>query len=67
MSAFARLALSVIAGGLLAGSVALASVGLYVGSELTEDGSVILGGYGDEPSSHWIEIIPAMDHDYLTH
>ncbi|MBK5944190.1 C69 family dipeptidase [Halorhodospira sp. 9621] len=39
------------------------SVGLYVGHELTEDGSVLLGGYGDEPSSHFIEVIPAQSHE----
>lgn len=38
-----------------------ASYGIYVGKNLTSDGSVFLGGYGDEPSSHWLEIIPARD------
>ncbi len=38
------------------------SVGLYVGKDLTEDGSVLLGGYGDEPSSHFIEIVPGQKH-----
>ena len=38
--------------------VAWASIGFYVGKNLTEDGSVILAGYGDEPSSHWVEIVP---------
>ncbi|MEX1062228.1 MAG: C69 family dipeptidase [Balneolaceae bacterium] len=42
---------------------AMASVGLYVGSDLTEDGSVLLGGYGDEPSSHWIEVVPGVKHE----
>ena len=39
-----------------------ASVGLYVGKALTADGSVLLGGYGDEPSSHWIAVVPRATH-----
>ncbi|PSL01655.1 peptidase C69-like protein [Haloactinopolyspora alba] len=35
------------------------SIGFYVGSNLTEDGSVLLGGFGHEPSSHWLEIVPS--------
>src|SRR5262245_10505107 len=38
-----------------------ASYGIYVGRNLTADGSVFLAGYGDEPSSHWLEIVPARD------
>lgn len=38
-----------------------ASYGIYVGRNLTSDGSVFLAGYGDEPSSHWLEIVPARD------
>ncbi len=38
-----------------------ASYGIYVGKNLTADGSVFLAGYGDEPSSHWLEIIPARE------
>ncbi|WP_245874092.1 C69 family dipeptidase [Alkalispirochaeta sphaeroplastigenens] len=38
------------------------SIGMYVGSELTTDGSVLLGGFGHEPSSHWIEIVPRQEH-----
>ncbi|MDZ7642954.1 MAG: C69 family dipeptidase [Woeseiaceae bacterium] len=41
---------------------ALASYGIYVGRNLTEDGSVFLGGSGDEVSSHWLEIVPAKEH-----
>jgi len=37
---------------------AQASIGFYIGKNLTEDGSVILARYGDEPSSHWVEIVP---------
>ena len=32
--------------------------GVYVGRNLTTDGSVLLGQLGDESSSHWIEVIP---------
>lgn len=39
-----------------------ASVAVYVGKNLTADGSVILAGYGDEPSSHWLEIVPRQKH-----
>ena len=38
------------------------SYAIYVGKNLTEDGSVYLGGSGDEVSSHWLEIVPAEDH-----
>ncbi|MEX0779980.1 MAG: C69 family dipeptidase [Balneolales bacterium] len=38
------------------------SIGFYVGNNLTEDGSTLLGGFGHEPSSHWIDIVPAQDH-----
>lgn len=44
------------------GSPAEASYAVYVGKNLTRDGSVMLGGYGDEPSSHWLEIIPRRQH-----
>jgi len=32
---------------------------IYVGKNLSKDGSVFLAGYGDEPSSHWLEIMPS--------
>lgn len=38
------------------------SYGIYVGRNHTADGSVLLGGSGDEVSSHWLEIVPAADH-----
>lgn len=41
---------------------AQASYGIYVGKNCTADGSVFLGGYGDEPSSHWLEIVPRREH-----
>jgi dipeptidase len=48
--------------GVLAQAPAWASYAIYVGKNLTEDGSVFLGGTGDEPSSHWLEIVPRKDH-----
>lgn len=38
------------------------SYGIYVGRELTADGSVLLGGTGEEVSSHWLEIVPAREY-----
>lgn len=43
-------------------SPAWASYAIYVGKNLTADGSVLLGGSGDEVSSHWLEIVPAKEH-----
>jgi dipeptidase len=39
-----------------------ASYAFYVGKALTHDGSVMLGGTGEEVSSHWLELFPAKDH-----
>jgi dipeptidase len=39
-----------------------ASVAVYVGKNLTKDGSVLLAGFGDEPSSHWLSIVPRQHH-----
>jgi hypothetical protein len=39
------------------------SYGLYIGRNLTADGIAYLAGYGDEPSSHWLEIVPRRQHD----
>ena len=39
-----------------------ASYAYYVGKNLTEDGSVLLGGTGEEPSSHWLQIVPRRSH-----
>jgi dipeptidase len=41
---------------------AFSSYAIYVGKNLTTDGSVLIGGSGDEVSSHWLEIVPAKDH-----
>ncbi|WP_374311005.1 C69 family dipeptidase [Dongia sp.] len=38
------------------------SYGLYIGKNLTADGLGYLAGYGDEPSSHWLEIVPRAHH-----
>lgn len=38
------------------------SYGLYIGKNLTADGLAYLGGYGDEPSSHWLEIEARTQH-----
>lgn len=42
--------------------IASASYAFYVGKGLTEDGSVMVGGTGEEVSSHWLQIFPAKDH-----
>jgi dipeptidase len=44
------------------GTESLASYAIYVGKNLTEDGSVLIGGSGDEVSSHWLEIVSEKDH-----
>ena len=36
------------------------SYGIYIGRNHTADGIAYLAGYGDEPSSHWLEIMPRM-------
>ncbi len=41
---------------------AWASYAIFVGKNLTADGSTFLGGTGDEPSSHWLEIVPRKTH-----
>ena len=38
------------------------SYAIYVGANLTDDGCAYLAGYGDEPSSHWLELAPRMEH-----
>ena len=39
-----------------------ASVAIYVGKNLTKSGNVLLAGFGDEPSSHWLSIVPRREH-----
>ncbi len=38
------------------------SYGIYIGRNHTADGLAYLAGYGDEPSSHWLEICPRATH-----
>ena len=38
------------------------SYGLYIGKNHTSTGISYLAGYGDEPSSHWLEITPRQQH-----
>lgn len=38
------------------------SYGIYVGKNCTADGSVFLAGFGNEPFSHWLEIVPRRRH-----
>lgn len=40
----------------------LASYAFYVGKNLTQDGSVLVGGTGEEVSSHWLQLFPAKNH-----
>jgi dipeptidase len=51
-----------VTGALLFPHAAFASYAIYVGKNLTADGSVLIGGSGDEVSSHWLEVVPARDH-----
>ncbi|MBB3033085.1 C69 family dipeptidase [Alteriqipengyuania lutimaris] len=63
MPLFVRAFSIAIAGlALVATTAAQASYAYYVGKDLTEDGSVMVGGTGEEVSSHWLEIVPAKDH-----
>lgn len=38
------------------------SYAIYVGRERAADGHAWLAGYGDEPSSHWLEVVPRRAH-----
>jgi hypothetical protein len=38
------------------------SYAIYVGSNHTPDCTALIAGYGDEPSSHWLEVVPRMSH-----
>ena len=57
-----RIVLTSLIISLATGTGAEASYAIYVGKNLTRDGSVFLAGYGDEPSSHWLEIVPRRKH-----
>ena len=39
------------------------SYAIYVGRNLTADGIPYLAGYGDEPSSHWLEVVPGAAYE----
>lgn len=59
-----QLALSLLTAGLaIAANSAYASYGFYVGKDLTENGAVMIGGTGEEVSSHWLEIVPRKTHE----
>lgn len=47
---------------MVASGAAQASDAIYVGKNLTKDGAVLLAGFGDEPSSHWLSIVPRRQH-----
>jgi dipeptidase len=38
------------------------SYAIYVGKNQSSSGHAWLAGYGDEPSSHWLEINPRKQH-----
>jgi len=38
------------------------SYGIYIGKNHTADGIAYLAGYGDEPSSHWLEVVERQNH-----
>ncbi|GGL77005.1 C69 family dipeptidase [Wenxinia marina] len=38
------------------------SYGIYIGRNHSADGHAWLAGYGDEPSSHWLEIVDRAEH-----
>ncbi len=38
------------------------SYGIYIGRNHTADGHAWLAGYGDEPSSHWLEVVARATH-----
>lgn len=39
------------------------SYGIYIGRNHCAEGHAWLAGYGDEPSSHWLEIVPRGQHE----
>lgn len=41
---------------------AAASYAFYVGKDLTTDNAVLVGGTGEEVSSHWLQLFPARDY-----
>lgn len=47
---------------LAAPASASASYAIYVGKRLTAEGHVLIGGTGEEVSSHWLELVPTQTH-----
>ena len=39
------------------------SYAVYVGGNHSVEGHGFLAGYGDEPSSHWLEVVPRQQHE----
>ena len=39
------------------------SFAIYIGKDRSADGCAYLAGYGDEPSSHWLEVVPRVEHE----
>lgn len=39
------------------------SFAFFAGKNTTESGHTLIGGFGHEPSSHWLEIVPAQTHE----
>lgn len=39
------------------------SFAFFAGKNTTESGHTLIGGFGHEPSSHWVEIVPRQTHD----
>jgi dipeptidase len=39
------------------------SYAIYVGKNRSAEGHAFLAGYGDEPSSHWLEMVPRRNHE----
>lgn len=62
-TARARILVACVTALLLApAGAARASYAFYVGKDLTADGSVLVGGTGEEVSGHWMVIVPRADH-----
>lgn len=38
------------------------SFAVYIGANHTADGHPFLGGFGHEPSSHWVDVVPRRQH-----
>ena len=38
------------------------SYAIYIGKNHSATGHAWIAGYGDEPSSHWLEVVPGEEH-----